>query len=110
MSSRGRASGRSTPVELRRGGTAGNGKTTVSDNLMATAKPGQTAATKSTAAAPRRGGPRRAPTPSPEQPDATGVSGSDMVRRRADGAVSSGLERSQATTRKSATRNRFREE
>src|SRR5258705_1545777 len=111
MSSRGSASGRSTPVELRRGGTAGNGKTTDSDNLMTTAKPGQTAATKSTAAAPRRGGPRRAPTPSPKQPAATGVSAPDMIRRRrADSAVPSGFVRSQATIRKSAARNRFRDE
>jgi hypothetical protein len=111
MSSRGRARGRSTPVELRRGGTAGNGKTTDSDNLMATAKLGQTAATKSTAAEPRRGGPRRAPTLSPKQSAATGVSAPDMIRRRrAESAVPSGLVRSQATIRKSAARNRFREE
>jgi hypothetical protein len=110
MSSRGRASGRSRPVNPGRGGTAANGKTTDGDNLMPPAKSDRTTATKRTAATPRRGGPRRAePTPSPKRPDATGLSASDTVRRRRPDRVPSGLVPSQATTGKSATRSRFRE-
>jgi hypothetical protein len=124
VSSRERASGPTTPVKPRRGGTAGN--------LTATAKPSptatrstrrseaaavrlprrRTAATKSTVAAPRRDGPRRAePTPPPKRTDATGVSASDTSRRRRpDSAVPSGLARAQATTAKPAARKRSQEE
>ena len=108
MSSQGRGSGRSRPNNPGRGGTAANGKTTDSDNLMPLAQPGRTTATNSSAAAPRRGKPRRAePTPSPKRPAATELSAPDSVRR--PDRVPSGPVRSQAPARKAATRNRLRE-
>jgi hypothetical protein len=104
MSPRGRPTGPSAPVIRGSGGTSGN--------PTATAKSRQTSTTESAAAAPRRGGPRRAkPTPSPKRTDATGVSASGSVqRRRSDSAIPSGHARSQASSGKPATRNRFREE
>jgi hypothetical protein len=126
MSARERASGRTTRAKSRPEGAAG-GKTTDSDNLTATAKPGptatrstphsseaaavwlprrRTAATKSSAAAPRRGGPRRAgPTPPPKRTDATGVLASDTARRRRPDSA-----RAQVITAKSAARKRSQEE
>src|SRR5262245_60690911 len=128
MGVRERASGRTataTPQRLR----AAPGKSTDSDNLMATAtaKPNSTvtrstphspeaaalrlrrAASKSDSAPPRRTRRKRPPTP-PRRPHGTGGLASDTARRRPGSAVPPGPGRGEAITAKPTARRRSRDE
>jgi hypothetical protein len=132
VSSRDSASDRTTPVKLRSGGTAGDGKTTHSDTLTARAKHRPTATTstspseaavvrlprrrpaakKSTAAVPRHDGPRRGePAQRTKRTCGAGVSTLDTSRRRRpDSAITSRrIVRGHATTAKPAPRKRSRD-